>query len=248
MRLQGKVAVVTGAASGIGQGTAIRFAEEGADLLLADLNEAGLAETARQVEALGRRVRTQPTDVRDRAAVELLVGRAVAELGGIDIMVANAGVGSGGPFLDGTDEQYDQLLDTNLRGVYLCGQVAARAMVARGTGGSIINIASTYAEVTAPGSAVYSASKGAVRMLTKGMAVDLGQYGIRVNCVGPGWIRTGMNPLQDQSRVGRILEGVPLGRIGTPQDVAGAILFLASDDSAYVTGVILFVDGGWILQ
>ena len=163
-------------------------------------------------------------------------------------MVANAGVGSGGPFLEGTDEQYDRLLDTNLRGVYLCGQVAARAMVAHGTGGSIINIASTYAEVTAPGSAVYSASKGAVRMLTKGMAVDLGQHGIRVNCVGPGWIRTGMNPLADQSRVGRILEGVPLGRIGTPQDVAGAILFLASDDSVYVTGVILFVDGGWILQ
>ena len=126
MRLQGKVAVVTGAASGIGQGTALRFAEEGTDLLLADLNEAGLAETARQVEALGRRVRTQPTDVRERAAVELLVGRAVAELGGIDIMVANAGVGSGGPFLEGTDEQYDRLLDTNLRGVYLCGQVAAR--------------------------------------------------------------------------------------------------------------------------
>ena len=139
-------------------------------------------------------------------------------------------------------------MGVNMRGVFLCGQVAARAMVERGKGGSIINIASTYSEVTAPGTAVYSATKGGVRMLTKGMAVELGRHGIRVNCIGPGWIRTGMNPLTDEARVSRILEGVPLGRIGTPYDVAGAALFLASDDAAYVTGTIIFVDGGWILQ
>jgi NAD(P)-dependent dehydrogenase (short-subunit alcohol dehydrogenase family) len=248
MRLQGKVAVITGAASGIGRGSALRFAEEGADLALADTNGDGLEATAQQVRALGRRAVTQVTDVRDRAQVQRLVDRAVSELGGLDVMLANAGVGSGAPFLEETDEQYDRIMNTNMRGVYLCGQAAARVMAARGTGGSIINIASTYSEVTAPRSSVYSASKGGVRMLTKGMAVELGPHGIRVNCIGPGWIRTGMNPLTDEARVARILEGVPLGRIGAPRDVAGAALFLASDDAAYVTGVIIFVDGGWILQ
>jgi len=248
LRLEGKVAVVTGAASGIGWATAIRFAEEGADLALADVDEAGLEETAEDVRRLGRRALTRRTDVRERAQVEALVEAATAELGGLDVMVANAGVGRGASFLEGTDEQYDFVMDVNMRGVYLCGQAAARAMVARGTAGSIINTASTYAEVTAPGSAVYSASKGGVRMLTKSMAVELGSHGIRVNCIGPGWIRTGMNPLTDEDRLARILPGVPLGRVGTPRDVAGAALFLASDDAAYVTGVILFVDGGWILQ
>ena len=248
MRLTGKVAVVTGAASGIGRGTALRCAEEGADVAIADIEEAGLRETAQQVGALGHRVLPEIVDVRERAQVERLVERTCAELGGLDIMVANAGVGTGALFLNTTDEQYDRLMDTNLRGVYLCGQAAARAMVARGTGGAIINIASTYAEVTAPQSSVYAASKGGVRMLTKGMALELGAHGIRVNCIGPGWIRTGMNPLTDEARVARIVDGVPLGRIGTPHDVAGAALFLASDDAAYITGVIIFVDGGWILQ
>lgn len=248
MRLAGKVAVITGAASGIGRGTALRFAQEGADLVLADVHDTGLEETAHAVRDLGRRVVAQPADVRDQAQVDLLVERAVSDLGGCHIMVANAGVGSGAPFLETTNEQYDYIMDTNLRGVLYCGQAAARAMVAAGDRGSIINIASTYAEVTAPRSSVYSASKGGVRMLTKGMAVELGVHGIRVNCIGPGWIRTGMNPLTDEARIRRILEGVPLGRVGTPDDVAGAALFLASDDAAYVTGIIIFVDGGWILQ
>jgi len=248
LRLEGKVAVITGAASGIGRGTAIRFAEEGADLALADVDEAGLEETAQEVRRRGRRVLTRRTDVRERAQVEALVEATTSELGGLDVMFANAGVGGGAPFLEGTDELYGFIMDVNMRGVYLCGQIAARAMTARGTGGSIINTASTYAEVVAPDAAVYAASKGGVRLLTKGMAVELGPHGIRVNCLGPGWIRTGMNPLTDESRLARILPGVPLGRVGTPDDVAGAALFLASDDAAYVTGVILFVDGGWILQ
>lgn len=248
MRLQDRVAVVTGAASGIGRGTAIRFAEEGADLAIADRHREGLEETASAVQELGRRVIVRQVDVRERVQVEALMAAAVEELGGLDIVMANAGVGSGGYFLEMTDEQYNLVMDTNMRGVYLCGQAAARLMVERGTAGSIINVASTYSEVTAPRSSIYSASKGGVRMLTKTMAVELGQYGIRVNCIGPGWIRTGMNPLTDEERVARILPGVPLGRVGTPRDVAGAALFLASDDAAYVTGTIIFVDGGWILQ
>jgi glucose 1-dehydrogenase len=248
MRLAGKIAVITGAASGIGRGTAVRFAEEGADMVLADLHEQGLEETANLARQLGRRALTQIADVSKRPQVDALMVRAATELGGLDIVMANAGVGRGGPFLESTDEQYDFIMDINLRGVYHCCQAAARIMVERGAGGSIITTASTYAEVTAPGTTVYSASKGGVRMMTKTMAVELGQHGIRVNCLGPGWIRTGMNPLTDEARVRRILDGVPLGRVGTPRDVAGAALFLASDDAAYVTGVIIFVDGGWILQ
>jgi NAD(P)-dependent dehydrogenase (short-subunit alcohol dehydrogenase family) len=248
MRLDGKVAIVTGAASGIGRGIALRFAAEGAVVALADVNDAGLAETLRMVRDEGGSGLTQQTDVRERVQVERLVARTVADCGGLDIMVANAGVGYGAPFLDETDQQYDVIMDINLRGVYLCGQIAARVMVARGVGGAIINTASVFAEVTEPEAAIYSASKGGVRMLTKTMAVELGQHHIRVNCLAPGWIRTGMNPLAKEERMESILTRVPLGRIGLPRDVASAALFLASDDAAYVTGIMLYVDGGALLQ
>jgi glucose 1-dehydrogenase len=136
----------------------------------------------------------------------------------------------------------------NVKGVFFCGQSAARAMIAAGGGGRIVNIASTYAEVTAPECTAYSASKGAVRMLSKAMAVDLAPHGITVNAVGPGWIRTGMNPLDDPERVRELEDTIPLGRVGLPEDVAGVIEFLLSDASAYITGTTTFVDGGWIIQ
>ena len=163
-------------------------------------------------------------------------------------MVANAGVGLGKSFLATSEEELDAVLAVNLKGVFFCGQAAARAMIAGGGGGRIVNVASTYAEVTAPERAAYSASKGAVRMLTKAMALDLAPHGITVNAVGPGWIRTGMNPLDDPERVRELEETIPLGRIGTPEDVAGVIEFLLSDAASYVTGTTTFVDGGWIVQ
>lgn len=247
-RLDGRVAFITGAASGIGQGTAVRFAEEGARLVLADRNADGLESTRAMVDELGAEALVIPLDVRERHHVEDAVARALARWGRLDIMFANAGISSPKPFIDLTEEDWDQVLAVNVKGVAFCGQAAARAMMDCKIPGRIINTASTYSEVTAPGSGPYSSSKGAVRMMTKVMAVELGPHGITVNAIGPGWIRTGMNPLTDPERLGRIIPGIPLGRIGTPRDVAGAALFLASDDGAYVTGVTLFVDGGWIIQ
>lgn len=248
MRLQGKVAVVTGAASGIGRGIALRFAAEGAALALADVNDAGLQETHALLPDGHGPVLVIRTDVSKRADVETLVSATVQYLGGLDIMVANAGVGYGAPFLEETDEQYDTIMNINMRGVYLCGQVAGRTMAARGTAGCIINMASIFAEVTEPDAAVYSAAKGGVRMLTKSMALELGGRGIRVNSIAPGWIRTGMNPAKKDAENARILARIALGRKGTPDDVAGVALFLASEDAAYVSGSMIFVDGGGILQ
>lgn len=243
--MEGKVAVVTGAASGMGRATALRFASKGARVVAADVNEAGLAEMA--ATAGGEFLRVT-ADVSDREQVDALVQRTVDRFGGVDVMVANAGIGHGKSFLDTTEEDFDRVLAVNLKGVLFCGQAAARAMVAARRGGAIVNVASTYAEVTAPERAAYSASKGGVRMLTKSMAVDLGPHGIRVNAVAPGWIRTGMNPLDDPGRVADLEAAIPLGRIGTPDDVAGVIEFLASDAAAYVSGAMLFVDGAWIVQ
>lgn len=248
MRLQGKVAIVTGAASGIGRGIAIKYAAEGAALALADVNLAGLRETEDLLRDVPGPILVQRTDVSNRSEVEALVDLTLQRLGGLDIMVANAGVGYGAPFLEETDEQYDTIMNINMRGVYLCGQVAGRAMVARGTAGSIINMASIFAEVTEPEAAVYSATKGGVRMLTKSMALELGVHGIRVNCIAPGWIRTGMNPAKKDANEAKILARIALGRKGTPSDVAGVALFLASEDSAYVSGTMIFVDGGGTLQ
>ncbi len=247
-RLAGRVAFITGAASGIGQGTALRFAEEGARLALADVNLEGLETTRRLVESWGVEVELLGLDVSVRSQVDHAVQQVLDRWNRLDIMFANAGVSSPRPFLDLEDADWDRIHAVNVKGVAFCGQAAARAMIDRKIAGRIINTASTYSEVTAPKSGPYSASKGGVRMLTKVMAVELGAYGITVNAVGPGWIRTGMNPLTDPERLGRIIPGIPLGRIGTPRDVAGAVLFLASDDGAYVTGVTLFVDGGWFLQ
>jgi NAD(P)-dependent dehydrogenase (short-subunit alcohol dehydrogenase family) len=243
--MEGKVAVVTGAASGMGRATALRFASKGARVVAADVNETGLAEVS---AAAGGEVLAVTADVSDREQVDALVQRALDRFGAVDVMVANAGIGLGKSFLDTTEADFDRVLAVNLKGVLFCGQAAARTMVAAGRGGAIVNVASTYAEVTAPERAAYSASKGGVRMLTKSMAVDLGPHGIRVNAVAPGWIRTGMNPLDDPARLAELEAAIPLGRIGTPEDVAGVIEFLASDAAAYVSGAMLFVDGAWIVQ
>jgi NAD(P)-dependent dehydrogenase (short-subunit alcohol dehydrogenase family) len=164
----------------------------------------------------------------------------------VDVMVANAGIPHGTPFLELDEVTWERVLAVNLKGVFLCGQAAARAMVAGGHPGAIVNVASTYAEVTEAGASAYSASKGGVRMLTKSMALELGPRGIRVNAVGPGWIRTGMNPLEDPVQLAQLEPTIPLQRIGMPEDVADVIAFLVSDDARYISGQTLFVDGGWL--
>jgi NAD(P)-dependent dehydrogenase (short-subunit alcohol dehydrogenase family) len=235
-----KAALVTGAGSGIGRATAHRLAADGYGVTVADVDGARAAATA---AAIGEAALPAAADVASEAAVEEMVAAHVARFGRIDALVANAGIPDGRPVVEERLDTWRRVLDVNLTGVFLCGRAAARLMPA---GGAIVNVASTYGEVTEPGAGAYSASKGGVRMLTKSMALELGPAGIRVNAVGPGWIRTGMNPLDDPDRVAGIEAGIPLGRVGTPADVADAIAFLLSDAARYVSGQTLFVDGGWL--
>jgi 3-oxoacyl-[acyl-carrier protein] reductase len=233
-------AIVTGAGSGIGRATAQRLAADGYGVTVADVD----AESARATaEGIGDEALAVTCDVSDEDQVEAMLKAHRERFGGLDGMVANAGIPDGQLFIDETLDTWRRVLDVNLTGVFLCGRAAARVM---GRGGAIVNTASTYAEVTEHGAAAYSASKGGVRMLTKSMALELGPSGIRVNAVGPGWIRTGMNPLDDPEWVARLEPTIPLGRIGAPEDIASAVAFLLSEDARYISGQTLFVDGGWL--
>jgi glucose 1-dehydrogenase len=237
------VAIVTGAGSGIGRATALRLARDGYSVVVAELEAARAADVA---GAIGADAVPFALDVSESKQVDELLAETLARLGRVDVMVANAGVPHGAPFLELDEATWDRVLAVNLRGVFLCGQAAAKAMVAGGHPGAIVNVASTYAEVTEAEASAYSASKGGVRMLTKSMALELGPHGIRVNAVGPGWIRTGMNPLDDPGQVAQLEPTIPLQRVGVPEDVADVIAFLASEDARYVSGQTLFVDGGWL--
>lgn len=250
MRLRSRVAVVTGAGSGNGRGIAIRFAEEGASLIVADVVEEGARETAAIVERGGGTAQVIRADVRVRAEVEAMVAAAVDRFGRLDVLVNNAGVETLVPFVDLSEAEWDRVLDVNLKGAFLCGQVAAREMIRAGAGGVIVNIASVNSHIALADQSHYVASKGGLLMLTKAMALELAPHRIRVNAVGPGIIETAMTArsLSDPVRREYLLSKVPLGRVGQPQDVANAALFLASDESDYVTGTILYVDGGWLIQ
>ena len=250
MRLQDKVAIVTGAGSGNGRGIALRLAEEGARVVVADVNEAGAAETVALIEAAGGQARVVRADVSRREQVEELVKAALAGFGQIDILVNNAGVESMRPFLELPEAEWDRIMGVNLKGPFLCSQLAAREMAQAGRGGKIINIGSICSAVALAGEAHYIASKGGVLMLTKAMAIDLAPYNINVNAVGPGVIETAMtaNSLSTPERVEMFYNHIPLKRIGQPRDVANAVLFLASTEADYITGTILYVDGGWLTQ
>ena len=249
--LDGKVAIVTGAANGIGKAIARLFAEQGARLLLADIEEdAGEALAAEINETGVGQARFRYCDVGERLDVRNLVCAADDAYDRLDILVSNAGVALGGPFLDLAEEDFDKVLRTNLKGTFLLGQEVALRMAGNGEeeppGGTIINMASVNSVVAIAGQAAYVASKGGIQQLTRAMAIDLAPYNIRVNAIGPGSIRTdmlaGVNDNPDVMK--RILSRTPLGRVGLPEEVAEAALFLASDRSSYMTGETLFVDGG----
>lgn len=250
MRIPGKVAIVTGAAYGMGRAISRRFAAEGAKVVLFDRDGTRNAETEQLIRGDSNEAYALNGDVSQRAEVEAAVAEAVRRYGRLDIMVANAGISTPTPFLELTDAIWDQMLAINLTGVFLCGQAAARAMVAGGHGGKIINTASVNSEICGPNTAHYSATKGGVRMLTKAMAVELAQHKINVNCIGPGIIETGISrrKLSDEAEQERYRRIVPWGRIGQPEEIANVALFLASDESEYITGTQIFVDGGWMLQ
>jgi gluconate 5-dehydrogenase len=245
--LEGKTVAVTGAGGGIGRATALAFAAAGSRVVASDVVPVALEETGAMIRAAGHECATVAADVAKRPDVDAVVATCLGQ-GGLDVMVANAGVSLDRPFLEVTEQDLDTTFAVNLKGVFFCGQAAARAMIGLGRGGSIVTVASIYGEVAAEGCSAYCASKGGVRMLTKAMALELGRYGIRVNGVAPGFIRTAMNPMDDVEEERRIARSVPLGRTGGPGDIADVIVWLASDGARYVDGETVFVDGGWVAR
>ncbi len=251
--LSGKVAGITGASRGTGRMTAIAFAGAGADLLLAARNIEELNETAEQARSFGIRAETCFTDMTDAASVEAMIASADALLGRIDILVNNAGgagayvEGGTAGLLDTSNEAWDTLFALNVRGPFIAAREAAKIMKRQG-GGSIINIGSVHGHFTRASYQGYSASKAAIRELTTMWAVELGQYGIRVNEIAPGIIMAGLNGgrllASDDARAERE-KLVPLGRLGMPDDIASVALFLASDAAAYVSGASILASGGW---
>jgi NAD(P)-dependent dehydrogenase (short-subunit alcohol dehydrogenase family) len=242
-RLAGETALITGASSGIGRAIALRFAEEAAEVVVADVRR-DPREGGTPTDELIADSTFVETDVSDPAAVETAVDQALATYGGLDVMVNNAGVYPGNQPIETVEEaDYDRVLDVNLKGVYFGSRFAAEAM-REGGGGSIVNVSSIAGLVGFGGATVYAASKGGVTNLTRSLAVELADDGVRVNAVDPGVIETAMTT-EDAPVVGSMTDQIPLGRDGHPEDVAAAVLFLASDDASYVTGHNLVVDGGY---
>jgi glucose 1-dehydrogenase len=249
MRLRGRVAIVTGAGSGIGQGVAERLASEGARVIVDYIgNPAGAKDTEKAIEDLGGEGRIVQADVTRINDVRCLVDTAWSQFGVADILVNNAGVEKKADFWDVTEADYDEVLAVNLRGPFFLTQAFVQRLRAAKKPGRIINISSVHEDLAFPGFAPYCCSKGGLRMLMRDLAVELGPLGINVNNVAPGAISTPINKslLEDKPKLKALLANIPLGRLGTPEDVAGLVAFLASDDAVYITGSTFVVDGGLI--
>ena len=256
MRLEGRIAIVTGGSSGFGRATAERFAREGARIVVADLDEEGGKETCRRIAAAGSDAELVVGDVSMLAVAKQAVERAVARFGGLDVLVNNAGIAQQDlrDSWNTAEEAWDRVIRVNLRSVYACSKAAIPAMIERGRG-SVVNVASIAASSPVGGSA-YAATKGAILSYTRQVARELADRGIRMNCVSPGFMRTpmstgeriGLSPQEQDARIAAFGERVPMGRAGSVVDIANAILYLASDEAAYVTGQEVVVDGGYLVR
>ena len=241
-------AIVTASDSGIGKATAIRLARDGYDVGVTwHSDEAGAEDTARQIEATGRRAALARLDATEFQAAAETVESLAAELGGLDVFVNNAGGGPSHPFLDFPLDDWRQVIDLNLTGAFACAQRAARLMVAAGTRGRIVNVTSVHEHIPLRRASAYSAAKGGLGLLTKAMALELAEHGIRVNAVAPGEIATPMTGNEDVDPDEIERPSLPLGRPGAADEIAAAIAFLASPEASYATGVSLVVDGGLML-
>jgi glucose 1-dehydrogenase len=248
-RLAGKVAVVTGSGSGIGQAIAERLAQEGANLVVDYRDHVDQAQvTVDKITAAGGKAVMVHADVSNLADCANLIDQAWQQLGSCDILVNNAGVEIHGDFLDVTEKDYDTVLDVNLKGAFFLTQAFVRRLKAAARPGRVINISSVHEDMVFPHFSTYCASKGAIRMLMRDLAVELGPLNITVNNIAPGAIDTPINKslLADKPKLDALLANIPLGRLGKPEEVAGVAAFLASDDGAYVTGSTYFLDGGLI--
>src|SRR3989475_2515867 len=248
MRLAEKVAIITGGGSGFGEVTGHLFAREGAGVMLADINGAASRTVAESITAEGGRAAWAETDVISSSSVDTMVPATLSQFGQVDILFNNAGIESFGTVIESDEATWDRTFAVHVRGAYLCSKYALPAMIDSGRGGVVINVSSVAGLVGLQHMSAYSAAKGAIVSLTRAMAADFAQFGIRVNCIAPG---TSMTPLGQRliendtpERLAQRLSRYPLGRFGQPEEIARSVLFLASDDSSYATGMCLVVDGG----
>jgi glucose 1-dehydrogenase len=245
--LKGHAAIVTGASSGIGQSIAMRLAREGVNVLIDYIGQSEEADkTAQAAQALGVRAVAVQADVSRVEAVEMLIEEAWKAFGAVDILINNAGMEKKSDFPDTTEDDYDHVLGVNLKGPFFLTRAFVKRLIAAKKPGRVINISSVHEDMAFPGFATYCASKGGLRMLMRDLAVELGPAGITINNVAPGAIQTPINKslLEDKPKLNALLAQIPLGRLGTPEDVAGLVAFLASEDAAYITGSTFTIDGG----
>jgi glucose 1-dehydrogenase len=246
-RLAGKVAIVTGSSSGIGQSIAIRFAAEGANVVINYRgNPDGADRTKTQIEAAGGKAISVQADVSQLADHQKLIDETYQQLGRCDILVNNAGIEKEADFWDVTEQDYDAVLNVNLKGAFFLTQAFVRRLRDAKQPGRIINISSVHEDMVFPHFSTYCASKGAMRMLMRNLSVELGPLGITVNNIAPGAIITPINTslLEDKSKLNALLNNIPLGRMGKPEEIAALAAFLASDEGAYITGSTYVIDGG----
>jgi 3-oxoacyl-[acyl-carrier protein] reductase len=244
MRLDGKVALVTGASRGIGRAIAQRLAESGATVILGARDAGRLAECVREIEARGGRAEAASLDVGEKPSVEAVMGGLLAKHGRLDVLVNNAGITRDNLLLRMKAEEWNEVLATNLTGSFLCTQLALKPML-RQKSGRIVNVTSVVGLTGNAGQANYAASKAGLVGFTKSVAREVASRGITVNAVAPGFIETDMTAAMTEKAREAVLSAIPLGRVGEARDVAAAVAFLASDDAAYVTGQVLAVDGGF---
>jgi glucose 1-dehydrogenase len=248
-RVNGKIVLVAGAGGGIGGAGAAGLAREGAAVVCADIDTAVAEATAAHIGAGGGRAIPLGLDVRDRPTVDEAVATTVREFGRLDVLLDCVGISHSRSFLDLDSAEWNRIIAVNLTGMFHLGQAVARQMVRQGNGGSIINVTSQLAEVARPKRAAYVASKGGGRSLTHAMALELAPHGIRVNAIAPGPTLTGLTRANyaDPERRRATIAQIPLGRLGEPEDLVGAVLYLASDESRWVTGSTVTVDGGYLV-
>jgi len=250
-RLANKVAIVTGSGSGIGQAIAVRLASEGASVVVdyrKNLDQA--QQTKSQIEAAGSKAILVQADVTNLADTRNLVEQAWQQLGSCDILVNNAGIEIAADFWDVTEKDYDAVLNVNLKGAFFLAQAFVKRLIAAKKPGRILNISSVHEDLAFPHFSTYCASKGAMRMLARNLAVELGPLGITINNIAPGAIATPINTklLEDKPKLDALLKNIPLGRIGKPEEIADLAVFLASDEAAYVTGSTYVIDGGLMVN
>lgn len=246
MRLEGKVAIITGSARGIGKATAVKYVQEGAKVVVCDVNLEQVNETVEELKKMGGNVIGLRVDVTDRESVNKLIEDTVAAFGKLDVMVSNAGITADNTLLKMTEAEFDRVINVNLKGVFNCGQAAAAYMAVNG-GGVILNASSVVGLYGNFGQTNYAATKWGVIGMTKSWAKELGKKGIRVNAVAPGFIMTPMTEKMPEKVLEMMKEKSPLKSLGYPEDIANAYCFLASDEARFVTGTVLSVDGGVVM-